>query len=287
VRSDPADRHLQWFKTFLLLWAAQHKVSERAMDHLMQAQGMSLAALRAWWERGDAAASDAPVTWPRRFASLRASVSDDEEEEEGGPDPEEPEAAAARAARTQRRHRLDRGFVRYAMCPADECGQLYTLEEAALLHEGRCSRKLSEPIERPAGHAFPPFVDARNKAKGALCGTVLMHQECGQQEALGVLGRATSAPRFSQRPLRMYPYRGVTRALRQLFRRPGFEQSLEHWRPNFHRPATSVKDEQLFFDIYDGSMWKEYQTRDGKPLLSEPYVLALGLNVAAVRLLER
>lgn len=57
-----------------------------------------------------------------------------------------------------------------------------------------------------------------------------------------------------------------------MLQRPDFITKCEAWRER------TVSDD-VFADIYDGSMWKEFTNPDGVPFLSLPYNFALTLNI--------
>ena len=52
------------------------------------------------------------------------------------------------------------------------------------------------------------------------------------------------------------------------FAGPGFNEACEKWR-----------EREMCDNVYDGKIWKDFQSYDGKPFLSEARNLGLMLNV--------
>ena len=73
-------------------------------------------------------------------------------------------------------------------------------------------------------------------------------------------------------PIKLYAYYPIKASLTKLYRRKNFHNSCEAWRKR-------RKISGLYTDIYDGAVWEEFLSVDGKPFLSSPYNLALKLNV--------
>ena len=70
----------------------------------------------------------------------------------------------------------------------------------------------------------------------------------------------------------MYCYKSVIDSLQEMLLRPDFFISCEEWRKRKVKP-------DLFCDVFDGMVWKDFQTVDGKPFLSVPYSFAFQLNI--------
>ena len=72
-------------------------------------------------------------------------------------------------------------------------------------------------------------------------------------------------------PRKIYVYRSVINSLKFLARQNGFLEKCDHWR---YRNSGG-----LLGDIYDGDLWADLHTIDGRPFLSLPNNLCLGLNI--------
>ena len=73
-------------------------------------------------------------------------------------------------------------------------------------------------------------------------------------------------------PVKLYAYYPIKNTLAKFYGRKEFHQNCETWRKR--RVVTN-----LYTDIYDGAVWKQFLSFDGKPFLLEPYNLSLKLNV--------
>jgi len=84
-----------------------------------------------------------------------------------------------------------------------------------------------------------------------------------------VIGRKGLTYLYSKRS---FCYRNVTNSLQDLARRPGFNEACEKWRER-------EMCDNVYADVYDVKIWKDFQSYDGKPFLSEARNLGLMLNV--------
>ena len=73
-------------------------------------------------------------------------------------------------------------------------------------------------------------------------------------------------------PIRVYPYKPLKNSIAQLAKRKGFLQSCERWR------VQSVPQDFLC-DIYDGLVWRQFNSIDFQNFLCSPYCYLLTLNV--------
>ena len=73
-------------------------------------------------------------------------------------------------------------------------------------------------------------------------------------------------------PFLTYAYRPVKTRLCELLNRPGFEDLCERWRSRGVPPG-------YLGDVYDGSVWRDFQSVDGKPFLSTKNNYALSIFV--------
>lgn len=73
-------------------------------------------------------------------------------------------------------------------------------------------------------------------------------------------------------PHSVYCYNSIKSSIERLFSKANFLTLCEHWRK---RPVVR----EVLSDIYDGHLWKEFQTVSGQPFLAAPYNLAFSLNI--------
>ena len=73
-------------------------------------------------------------------------------------------------------------------------------------------------------------------------------------------------------PRKVYCYRSLKESLAGLLEKDGKLEACERWRQR------SLPDDVLG-DVYDGNIWKEFQSVNGMPFLSAPHNLALMLNI--------
>ena len=69
-------------------------------------------------------------------------------------------------------------------------------------------------------------------------------------------------------PFKLYCYRSLKSSLQQLFLRPKFFEQCEHWK-NRSKSAPSLME-----DVYDGAIWKEFQS-----LFLTTFSIGLMLNI--------
>lgn len=74
-------------------------------------------------------------------------------------------------------------------------------------------------------------------------------------------------------PFKVYCYQSLVSSIQGLLQRPGFPDLCEHWR------ARCGTNGDLLRDIYDGRIWNEFQSLEGRPFLKAPYTYALMLNL--------
>ena len=112
-----------------------------------------------------------------------------------------------------------------------------------------------------------------------------MKRQC--QKTIGsIRDEPTTAPlrdRFT--PRFPYVYSSLRGRLAEFFARPGFESKINHWRlrsrilERYLDPSRSSQQNKTYRDIYDGEMWKHFQTSRTDGFLDEPYSLAFSLNI--------
>lgn len=142
---------------------------------------------------------------------------------------------------------LDRDdFVKYVVCP--KCSYLYNPSD--------CTQRIGEKIvAKCCTHK------AFKKGKGA--------KECGARLAKRVV-LADGKECFY--PFKVYCFNSVINQVESLLKRPNFAQKCEQWR---ERDC----EDGVYSDVYDGKVWKDFMTFNGKDFLNSPRSLAFALNV--------
>lgn len=146
--------------------------------------------------------------------------------------------------------RSNDNFTKWVSC--QKCSNLYSIEDAKVkLPCGKTESKRCGYV-RYANH---PQRQHRNP-----CGFFLMKQV------------RTSSGSISLYPKGLYCYKSLIASLKEMLQRPNFFERCEHWRKI--NPMADV-----YKDIYDGKVWKDFLYVNGSPFLAAPYNFALSLNV--------
>ena len=141
-------------------------------------------------------------------------------------------------------------FTKYTICPKCKC--LYSTEDCkVVLPDKTVVSKNCSHVEFPVH----PHLTRRRP-----CGTTLLKSV------------RTSAGTICLYPRNLFCYKKLTDSLRDLIDCPGFMNQCELWR-------TRQVISGVYSDVYDGSVWKEFQVYEGVPFLSVPYNFGLCLNV--------
>ena len=82
----------------------------------------------------------------------------------------------------------------------------------------------------------------------------------------------TASGKITLQPISVYCYKSVIQSLQEMLLYPTFVDQCELWRTIKTKPRE-------YCDVYDGKIWKDFQSFDGKPFLSLPFNFALQLNV--------
>ena len=139
-------------------------------------------------------------------------------------------------------------FKRYVVCR--KCHQLYHIQD--------CIKGGSIPTsKRCPFKQFPDHIHAK------------MRKEC---ECLLMKRVELSNRKFIHYPFLTYCYMSLKESIQNLFNRPKFAQSCEHWR-------TRLSSRGMLKDVYDGKVWQEFVDYEGQPFLSQYHNLALMLNM--------
>ena len=139
-------------------------------------------------------------------------------------------------------------FITYVVCPS--CNSIYDYESCVVM---RGSVKESKKCQ----HVTYPNHPQHSRRKE--CGNLLLKKVRS--------GRLV--------PIKAYPYQPLHRSLGRLVQRKGFVEACEQWRDR----QVSIPG-QYYGDVYDGQVWKEYETnRAFQRFLSFPFCYMVTLNV--------
>ena len=140
-------------------------------------------------------------------------------------------------------------FRKYVVCR--KCHNIYYMAQCL---EGHGSTQISKRC------SFQPFPLHPHRSMQSTCGTLLLKTV----ELAG--GRTYLYPFLS------YCYVGLDHSLQLLLDRPDFFNQCEQWR------SRSPKDGMLY-DVYNGKVWKDFQSYGGRSFLSEQLNFGLMMNV--------
>lgn len=104
------------------------------------------------------------------------------------------------------------------------------------------------------------------------CGSNRKSKLCSDCNRLLLKSVVVKTGRIILHPFKTYCYKPLCESLETLLGRPSFYTDCEKWR------GRNVQAD-LLKDVYDGLIWKEFQTYDGKPFLSEPFTFGLMMNI--------
>lgn len=139
-------------------------------------------------------------------------------------------------------------FRKYVVCR--KCHKIYYMADCVETGISRTSK--------PCG--FKPFPLHPHHSMRGSCGALLL-------KTVELAGGCTYLY-----PFLSYCYIGLDQSLQLLLDRPDFYNQCEQRRSN--RPRDG-----MFYDVYDGEVWKEFQSYNGSPFLSEPLNFALMMNM--------
>ena len=133
-------------------------------------------------------------------------------------------------------------FVRYVTC--GKCYKVY---------------RISDCTELVGSTVVPKLCTHKNSARSRLCNGALVK-------------RVELCKKTIYYPMKVYCYTPLYKYIQSLLSRPGFPQMCDHWKKE-HR------EEGVYQDVYDGNIWREFQTYNGRPFLAEPFTYGLMLNI--------
>ena len=142
-------------------------------------------------------------------------------------------------------------FKKFVVC--SRCDSLHNFKDCVksrgigFLQES----KLCEKIQFPR-HPFPNY-----------------QRQCGQQLLYSV---TLSNGKKTFHPFKTYCYSSVITALKEFLVRPGFYNLCSQWK-------TKHNESDLLTDIFDGKIWKDFQTFNSQPFLDGVLGLGFILNI--------
>ena len=87
-----------------------------------------------------------------------------------------------------------------------------------------------------------------------------------------LLKKVKSKSGYNLLPIKAYPYKPLKHSIEQMVQRNGFIQKCEEWR---NRSISTG----YVADVYDGAMWRRFNSAEMNEFLSSPYCYLMTLNV--------
>ncbi len=140
-------------------------------------------------------------------------------------------------------------FVRYVVCP--QCNSIYQYDDCV-----ETKPNGQNESKRCCHIAYPNHSQMSRRKK---CESLLLKKvrsKCG----------------YSLQAFKVYPYQSLKSAITQLVNKPGFLDSCEKWR---RRSVPSG----YYGDVFDGNVWREFNSEGGWNFLTSPFNYLLALNV--------
>lgn len=146
---------------------------------------------------------------------------------------------------------VKRNFTSYVVCPTCDCVYDYTS-----CYEVSGGKKVSKRCEYVA---FPNHPHARQRQP---CGALLLKKV------------KTRGKRMELVPRKTFPYQSLHSAITTMVSNPQFLEKCELW-----RKRSQAIPSDLLADVYDGDVWKNFNTEEYGTFLRFPGNLLLSLNV--------
>ena len=147
-------------------------------------------------------------------------------------------------------------FMKYVVCP--NCTSLYRYDDVVQNRDGRTI------VNKCTNIMFGCRVDKSSPNHGRR-GKYRCDAKLVQEVQL-------SNNKTKLYPLKTYCYKNVINNIEQFLSRPDFEAECNKWR------SRDVIQNHIG-DLYDGEIWREFQTYNNEPFLSQPNNYALMINV--------
>ena len=141
-------------------------------------------------------------------------------------------------------------FVKYVVCPS--CYSIYLFKDCFKVDDSG----ENVPIQCP----FKRFPNHTHESRRLPCNAPLLVKVNKSG------GKSVYKPRY------VYAYQPIKQSLQRLLNTPGFAEKLEHW-----RARVTVSDTKA--DVYDGQVWKDFQTDKFNYFLKKQRSVGVMLNV--------
>lgn len=140
-------------------------------------------------------------------------------------------------------------FKKFVVCK--KCCSLYTLQESSIVVEGR---------EISANCTYVAFPNHTQKGRRTKCNESLM--------------RLVKLSNGDEKlyPYKLYCYKPIIETIKRFLRRKQFVQNCNSWRQR-NIPT------DMYFDVYDGQVWKDFNTDKYSNFLASDYSFGLMLNL--------
>lgn len=145
----------------------------------------------------------------------------------------------------------DRSFTNYVVCP--KCHSIYLYEDCVIARANG-----SFDTKRCYNVAYPKHPHRNQRAP---CNEVLVKKI-----------RTRSGHKIV--PIKVYPYNSLLKQFARLFQRKNFASDCEKW-----RIRSACMQDGCLGDIYDGAVWKNFNSPEGLNFLTCPYSYLLTLNI--------
>ena len=137
-------------------------------------------------------------------------------------------------------------FKTYVVCPNPCCCALYKLDDCV---DGRGEHRESKHCSASVG-------------KYKRCNSILLKKV------------HLSSGKVVFHPIKTYCFRSLKKSLINLLERPAFYEECR-----LQRQSYKDGNKETLFDIYDGKIWREFQSWEGVPFLSEDHTYGLMMNI--------
>ena len=150
-------------------------------------------------------------------------------------------------------------FTKYVVCP--KCNSIYNYDDCVVFRSnGRFESKRCSHI---------PYPRHPRRTHRKPCDEIL-------------LKRIRTNKGYKLIPFKVYPYYSLEKQFARLLKRKNFTNKCEMWRSR----SNYIRGDSLG-DIYDGAIWKKFNSPDGLDLLTSPFSYLLTLNVDWFQLFDR
>ena len=147
--------------------------------------------------------------------------------------------------------RVTDNFVEYVVCP--QCHSIYEYKD--------CIVRTGDGSQESKRCQHVSFPNHPHQSRRKQCGALL-------------LKKVRRDKKYHLVPIRIFPYYPIQKSIERLARSEGFLEMCESWRGR----KTFIPDSYLG-DIYDGNVWRDFDSVDKYNFLTSPYCYLTTLNV--------